>query len=468
MLRSPPNGLPEAGGGGTPGGVSWRMLGRGQNSASDSGQGLNEAEMEMVWKGNTSEVDREVCGCCQDRVSTGQMGLECEICKFWFHAKCEKLTKREYDKISDVIEKVSWHCKECKSFAGKIVEENRKLYKELGELKHNMEEMKKGMKAAFDIQQSVKKTEVELKNLVKNFSEELEEIKKNQEKVNESTKKLDQAVNKKLESMGRQIQTYSVDILKETNMKIEKTMSKIQQDEAAEKDDKRETINHLKQEFENVKKGIEKGSMSSEVRTMHERVERIERDSKKKNLIIFNLSESKKDVPRDRFEEDKDACLELVTAIGVEDVKFGNLIRLGRKTADKVRPLLVKFEEEKHIKAILLGKNSLRGTEKFCQVYVDKDMSKEERENMKKLREELYAKRELGNAHYVISRGRVVERTGPAAVRGEVGRGGRQYPRGRGTLRSGRNSEVEGGNAGNSVQSTHMERRNNMEAAGGR
>ena len=74
-------------------------------------------------------------------------------------------------------------------------------------------------------------------------------------------------------------------------------------------------------------------------------------------------------------------------------VKILKAFRLGKKVANKCRPLLVQFEKE-NAKAKILGKSYLlKSVEPYSDVYVSVDMTKSERIKHKQLVEELKSRR---------------------------------------------------------------------------
>ena len=46
------------------------------------------------------------CKDCNRRVTYRGKGVECESCKNWFHARCQKISNEEYAKMQDVV----WIC----------------------------------------------------------------------------------------------------------------------------------------------------------------------------------------------------------------------------------------------------------------------------------------------------------------------------------------------------------------------
>ena len=49
------------------------------------------------------------CKDCNRRVTFRDRGVECESCKNWFHARCQKLSNEEYANMQDVV----WICTYC-------------------------------------------------------------------------------------------------------------------------------------------------------------------------------------------------------------------------------------------------------------------------------------------------------------------------------------------------------------------
>ena len=79
----------------------------------------------------------------------------------------------------------------------------------------------------------------------------------------------------------------------------------------------------------------------------------MEREQKKKNLVVYNLPESKKEEARERYLEDEEAC-RIIFEEGIEQVEQKQLIRLGKREENKIRPVLVKLGEKETGREILM------------------------------------------------------------------------------------------------------------------
>ena len=98
-----------------------------------------EEDLSKVWESKDS--DREICKICVLRVNSGEMGLVCDLCGRWYHAGCEKISKKEYEMISKIGEKGRWYCQRCRGLEGGMKEENRKYKIENWELNKKNREL---------------------------------------------------------------------------------------------------------------------------------------------------------------------------------------------------------------------------------------------------------------------------------------------------------------------------------------
>ena len=140
-------------------------------------------------------------------------------------------------------------------------------------------------------------------------------------------------------------------------------------------------------------------------------IEEIEKESKKKNIVMFNLPESTKEVALNRYQEDMDRCGKIFTReLEIQDLTVEKIIRLGKKKDNGNRPLLIKLGSETDRNTVLSKAKKLRYSEEFVRVYLAKDMTEMEREKDKKLRQELIEKRrKKEDGWYVIRRGKVMK-----------------------------------------------------------
>ena len=71
--------------------------------------------------------------------------------------------------------------------------------------------------------------------------------------------------------------------------------------------------------------------------------------------------------------------------LDMQDIKIEKLLRLGKGVEGRSRPLLIKVESEESKWEILRSARKLRSSNEFRNVYVNKDLIKEDREKEKKI-----------------------------------------------------------------------------------
>ena len=128
-----------------------------------------------------------------------------------------------------------------------------------------------------------------------------------------------------------------------------------------------------------------------------------DRESRKCNLIVYNLSES----PSPNAEADKSLFGGLCNSLGL-DAHISTVTRLGKKVPDKIRPLRVCLDNEATKRRILSRSSQLRSKAKWENVYVNPDMTLAERNANKLLRQELKERRNRGEKYLVIRKNKIV------------------------------------------------------------
>ena len=161
--------------------------------------------------------------------------------------------------------------------------------------------------------------------------------------------------------------------------------------------------------------------MSKTVKTTvtSEMDERTDIDRRKLNVMVFNLPEQASDVSKQSSwytQEIKDADLaslneilahSLKTKVPPQSVK--NILRLGPKKSDKIRPLKVSFQDI-NLKRDILGKAKLLAHGPHKNIFISLDLTPQQREKDRELRVRLKERRDAGETDLYISKGKIVER----------------------------------------------------------
>ena len=129
-----------------------------------------------------------------------------------------------------------------------------------------------------------------------------------------------------------------------------------------------------------------------------------ERERRKKNLIVFNFQETS---PFNRAAEIKAFTDFCKTAFSL-DVNVTKVARLGKKSDDKFRPLLVGLDSIDTKHTILVNSPRLKTIEGYTDIFISPDLTKAEKEKQRELRVELKRRREAGETGLVIRGGSIV------------------------------------------------------------
>jgi len=125
--------------------------------------------------------------------------------------------------------------------------------------------------------------------------------------------------------------------------------------------------------------------------------------SRKCNLMINGLKEN----PTLSTNADTSMFNELCNSMGVE-AEISSITRLGKKSANNIRPLCVCLGNEANKWNILTRSPQLRHNPKWKHVYVNRDMTTAEREINRQLREELKERKRKGEVNLRIRKNKIV------------------------------------------------------------
>ena len=135
------------------------------------------------------------------------------------------------------------------------------------------------------------------------------------------------------------------------------------------------------------------------------------------NLIVYNVPEPESANSTVRKASDRDFFNSLVNTIGVGPVDIADIVRLGSKTPNKIRPLRVQCNNMKQRRSVLANAKKLRDASSsiFKKVYVNPDLSQKQRQIQRDLRQEVARRKEAGETGLFIRRGRIVKQSRPSS-----------------------------------------------------
>ena len=217
--------------------------------------------------------------------------------------------------------------------------------------------------------------------------------------------KINMCINTKIADLEKAIKVQIDESEKRLTEKL--LMSKQQSTDELDK----KLVEGLKTVETNVTKEIGKSSDSVK-KAVAEQERRVDRSH---NVVMHNIPEKEDGTATEKREHDLLFVKEITEAICGTDsgLKVERAVRLQKNAGQsekQLRPslLLVRFENKEHVDLILRKRFGMRDAG-FPNMYINKDLTKEEREREWKLRQEL---KEKGKEGHMIFRGKVVRRDG--------------------------------------------------------
>ena len=129
-----------------------------------------------------------------------------------------------------------------------------------------------------------------------------------------------------------------------------------------------------------------------------------ERESRAKNIVMHGIEESTAEEIEEKTREDWEKINQVLSEIGIQE-QLGDqttMKRLGERTENKKRPILLTLDEKKKKQEIITNARKLKDSENFKQVGISHDLTKIQREELKNLREEARKKTTEETTYIVI------------------------------------------------------------------
>ena len=131
--------------------------------------------------------------------------------------------------------------------------------------------------------------------------------------------------------------------------------------------------------------------------------EAIERDKRKTKLIIMGIAEEENDDTNS-----KDKIEKLIQVLVGEMIEYEIVERVGKK-GEKTRPIRINIENVEDRRMMLKKARTLRDNKEFERVYVVPDMTRQQQDLDRKLREKLKSFKQQGESNAKIVWGEVVK-----------------------------------------------------------
>jgi hypothetical protein len=130
-------------------------------------------------------------------------------------------------------------------------------------------------------------------------------------------------------------------------------------------------------------------------------MEMIERAKRRSNLILFGVPEEGEEG------EGSEIVQDVINRLVDSEVAYEVLGRVGRQ-GDKSRPMRVKVENSLHRRRILTSAKKLKGIDRKENIYIAPDLTRQQQEEDRKLRQKVKLRRTRGEVGVRISGGEVI------------------------------------------------------------
>ena len=147
----------------------------------------------------------------------------------------------------------------------------------------------------------------------------------------------------------------------------------------------------------------------------------MDKERRKCNIVVHNLKEPEGVTHDERMAADRARLTSLCRDALNLQVRVTNSFRAGKFNPSKPRLLIATLDSEAAKWELIKLAPQLRSCPGFSNIYVNPDRTREEREQSKRLRDELAARRAKGEQNLMIRRGKVIKVVNHAAAPGAAG-----------------------------------------------
>ena len=328
-------------------------------SSSDTSQGSENA----YCKGGPA---KKACG---NLVKDGEAGVQCDGCHDWFHVTCQGIPKPAI-KALEKYDSLAWLCPDCKI------------------------DLKKGKRQ----QDLVSSLELKFTRLAESVREELDQAAKSAQEQAERNQAL----------WMKSMETYTKCVKEQTqDLELSIQQHKLSYAEAV-KGTCSEVEKTVKCQLASIPKPNSTNS-TKDTRDLSQILDdHLDKEKRKGNIVVHNLPEHEGDTLADRSSKDITEFTIMVKEVMRLNVSTSRSFRVGKKNQAKPRLLIVTLDNPSMKHDILRGAPQLRHTERYSNIYLTPDLTQKEREEGRKLREELSRRRKAGETNLIIRGGKIV------------------------------------------------------------
>ena len=288
---------------------------------------------------------------CGRAVTDEAEGVQCNVCCRWYHAPCQTLTPDAVEALKK-FKGLAWICHECD------------------------DRLKSGMIRV--LRPSNNSADEKLAQLVSAVAQQASEI---------------ESMTKCYEQLCSEIQASQFHLFEGQG----KDKQKMQRGSFADivKGSCDEVVSKITSTIENIPQGIGQ--------------ETLERERRKCNVVVHNLPESQAESSKARLDEDIRNVMDIIKDELHIYARVVTAFRVGQRQRNRPRLLIVKFETEASKWDVVRYARHLQHSHKWSNIYINPDLTKDERLAGKQLRQELDQRRKNGEKDLVIRNKKIIQ-----------------------------------------------------------
>jgi hypothetical protein len=334
----------------------------------------------MASRKKSEKQELQKCGECKNNVTNTEKAVQCELCELWFHCKGEEIQEDTYELLKQ--DKIHFFCGKCEKAAGQLLKSVVKLKERQDKLEEDLITFKK-----------------EISTTIQDFADTFTEEAKSK---TEDIAKLGKTVDDMKKEVGRFKLEYKTEF-KKMNDQIKDVIK------AQEEADYKKQIEQITQAFvkdtqwtDIVKKEVNSKieNVTAELSSIQKMVdvtksmaeEEKEKEARSNNIIIYRVPESTDTSFEGRQKHDKATIIDILRELidkDLDETEIQKTFRLGKMNIDasKQRPILVQFVNRMTKNYLMNNLYYIKKTH-YKDIVISHDMTKNERDQCKKLVEE--------------------------------------------------------------------------------
>ena len=365
-------------------------------------------------------------GSCGNEVVDADEAMQCDHCDKWYHCSCQEVPSATY-RVAAKHKALMWLCKDCKEIIrasrgyNSVHEDIASLSTLIGKLMHsNMEQLQTVKGMLRDQHHELVQQLQDQEQAISSTSKKNEDEKLALEKVAKALEKSIDASNAEQLELAASVKEEQRQLMKVIDEQGQLLWSSLKDNETRQKSyasmvkgQCKEVVNTISTQIEKLpseqinQKNKGTGNAPMQFTGIFDAF--VDRERRKNNVVVHNLTESDGDTHTERMTKDRSKLGELLRRELNLNVRIVKTFRVGKYAPGKNRLLIATMDSEETKWEVVRIAPQLRGTDTGSNIFINPDLTKQEREQGKKLRGELAERRAKGERNLAIRRGRIIK-----------------------------------------------------------